>query len=117
MGCVDVAGSVEQQGVLRMLVVNFAMADTGWRHFISGSGFAQRFTEAIRLLIGEHQPYDVVLPAQLGLASCFGQPVWITDDQPAFAREFINKAELDKQCQPPPDPTPEEFEGELNRMF
>jgi hypothetical protein len=31
------------EGVLRMLLVNFAMADRGWPHFISGEKFGARW--------------------------------------------------------------------------
>ena len=38
------------EGILRMLLVNFAMADTGWPHFISEERFAVRFRDVIEKL-------------------------------------------------------------------
>lgn len=102
------------EGVLRLLVVNFAMADTGWPHFISGEKFGMRFREVIGRLDDGRQHYDVVLPAQLGYECCFGQPIWINPYWEMQGSDFIAEAELDKACVPPPDSTPIEIEDMLN---
>ena len=102
------------EGVLRMLVVNFAMADSGWPHFISGEKFGMRFREVIgRLNDGRHH-YDVVLPAQLGYPCCFGQPIWINAYWEMNGGDFIAKAGLDRKCVPLPDSTPREIEDMLS---
>jgi len=97
-------------GILRILVVNFVMADTGWPHFISEARFTSRFAETIRILVGANQPYDVVLPAQLRFRCCFGRPAWISQQWRKRGTRFIEASALDVMCQPPPDPTPDEIE-------
>jgi hypothetical protein len=89
------------EGVLRMLVVNFSMAETGWPHFISEDWFSKRFGDMTRILAKDDQPYDVVLPAQLAINCCFGKPAWIDKSWCARGSQFIRKGELDKQCVPP----------------
>ena len=96
--------------VLRMLLVNFAMADTGWPHFISGKRFGARFREVICNLDGGKQHYDVVLPAQLGYECCFGRPVWINAHWEVTVGGFIAEAGFDKPCVRPPNSIPQEIE-------
>ena len=96
--------------VLRMLVVNFAMADTGWPHFISGGRFGARFREVIRNLDDDKQLYDVVMPAQLGYECCFGRPVWINAHWKKTVGGFIAEAGFDRPCVRPPDSIPQEIE-------
>lgn len=86
-----------------MLVVNFAMADSGWPHFISGEKFGMRFREVIGRLDGGKQRYDVILPAQLGYECCFGRPIWINAHWEVKVGDFITEAGLDRACVPPPD--------------
>ena len=89
---------------LRILVINFALADTGWPHFISDRRFAVRFNETIKLLVEGEKPFDIVLPARLHFDCCFGHPTWITEST-TQAEEFLQVAELNKLCQPRPDKT------------
>ena len=102
------------EGVLRMLVVNFAMADSGWPHFISGEKFGMRFRDVIGGLDSGKQHYDLVLPAQLGYECCFGQPIWINPYWEMKGSDFIAEAGLDRACVPPPDSTPKEIEDMLS---
>jgi hypothetical protein len=96
-----------------MLLVNFAMADTGWAHFISEKSFGARFREVICNLDAGRQHYDVVLPAQLGYECCFGQPVWINAHWEMSVGNFIAEAGFDKPCVRPPDSTPKDIEDFL----
>ena len=53
---------------LRMLVVDFSRADTGWPDFICWPGIAQRLSKTVKLLAdkaGEPLAYDAVLPVRL----------------------------------------------------
>jgi hypothetical protein len=102
------------EGVLRMLLVNFAMADSGWPHFISGEKFGARFREVIGILDGGKQYYDVILPAQLGYECCFGRPVWINVPWEVTVGDFFAEAGFDRLCVPPPDSTPKEIEELLS---
>jgi hypothetical protein len=102
------------EGVLRMLVVNFAMADSGWPHFISGEKFGMRFREVIGGLDGGKQHYDVILPARLGYECCFGQPIWINAHWEVKVGDFITEAGLDRACVPPPVSTAKEIEALLS---
>jgi hypothetical protein len=96
--------------VQRMLLVNFAMADTGWPHFISGEKFGERFREVIHILDDDKQLYDVVLPAQLGYECCFGRPVWINAHWKETVGGFIAEAGFDRPCVRSPDSIPQEVE-------
>lgn len=102
------------EGVLRMLLVNFAMADCGWPHFISEEKFGVRFREVICIMDGGKQHYDVVLPAQLGYECCFGRPVWINAHRGVTVGDFIAEAGFDRPCVPPPNSTPQEIEDLLS---
>jgi hypothetical protein len=93
----------EQAGFLRVLVLNFAKADTGWPDFICWESFESRFRETIRCLVNGQRPYDLVLPARLGLECCFGKGVWLTDDIMERGARFVGHAALDRPCLPPPN--------------
>ena len=99
-----------------MLLVNFAMADSGTPHFISGEKFGARFREVVVKLDGGKQHYDVVLPAQLGYECCFGRPVWTNADWEVTVGDFFAEAGFDGPCMPPPDSTLKELE-ELLSIF
>ena len=95
---------------LRMLLINFAMADTGWPHFISDKKFENRFREVIHILDGGKQFYDITLPAQLRGKCCFGIPVLINAHWKEKAESFISEAGFDRPCVPPIDCTSQEIE-------
>lgn len=97
--------------VVRMLLINFAMADTGTPHFISGKRFGARFQEVIQILDDNKQFYDVVLPAQLGYKCCFGRPVWISTHSEKKAGSFISRAGFDRPCVRQSNSIPQEIEG------
>jgi hypothetical protein len=61
-------GSQDAQ-VLRTLVVNFALADTGWPEFICWPTFGRRFDATIRCLVGGDLPYDLLIPGNLDLGT------------------------------------------------
>ena len=107
----------ETEGILRLLVVNCSMADTGWPHFISEPWFTTRFDEIIRAIVGDGMTYDAVLPAQIYSKPCFGIPVMINPRRKAMAEAFIKEAGMDKQCEPPPEQSPEEIAKELESML
>ncbi len=107
----------ETEGLLRLLVVNFSMADTGWPHFISEPWFTKRFDEIIRAIVGDGMTYDAVIPAQIYSKPCFGMPVVINPRRKAMAEAFIKEAGMDKQCEPPPEQTSEEIAKELENML
>ncbi len=85
---------------VRMLVVDFAHADTAWPDFICWPAIGDRLAGTVKLLqsaIGSPVPYDVLLPAQLGFNCCFGSPIWM-EASTLPATEFIRDAQLDRQC-------------------
>jgi hypothetical protein len=91
------AGPIQKDGVLRLLVVDFSRLDTTEPNFFCWSGISTRIDETVRILAGEiggEPPYDVVLPARLGVSSCFGAPVWLIDNQMDAHSEFIKHAGL-----------------------
>ena len=102
------------EGILRMLVVNFAMAESGRPHFISEEKFGMRFRDVIVGFDSVKQHYDVVLPAQLGHECCFGKPIWINAPWEVKVGDFIAKAGLDRACVSPPASTSEQIEDILS---
>lgn len=97
----------------RALVLNFMLADTGWPEFICEDWFTTNFGNLITHLAGESQPYDLVVPAQLGFDCCFGVPAWISN----YHKEnhnYIGKLGLSKKCEPPQKATQKEIDEILN---
>jgi len=86
---------------LRMLVVNFALADSAERDFICKPHIAARLDKVIRFLVkGRPLPYDVVLPAHLGLVTGFGSAVVLDEPRQEEIEEFIRCAALDVRVAP-----------------
>jgi hypothetical protein len=101
--------------VLRVLVLNFSHADTGWPDFISSPKIATRIDETVRLLIDPTDaPYDLVLPALLGYDCRVGAPVWLTGDQALKTRgkAFLEAAGLAK----PPQFDPGDQQAQIDEM-
>jgi len=97
--------------VVRMLLINFAMADTASPHFISGERFEAKFQKVIQILDNNNQFYDVILPAQLGDRCCFGRPVWINTHSEKKTGSFISRAGFDRPCVRQSNSIPQEIEG------
>lgn len=98
------AGPSPNDSRLRVLVVDFARLDTGFPDFICWPNIAKRIDSSVRLLaswIGGDLPYDVVLPARLGPACCFGSPVWLGEDDTGKRQDFFKLAGLTVPCEDP----------------
>lgn len=97
--------------VLRILIVNFSMAHAAWPDFICKEPFTSRFQQTIKHIVAKNMPYDIVLPARLSSACCFGKPVLLTDTWHSRGTAFIKKVGLDTPCPPPrySPPKPEEI--------
>ncbi len=77
---------------LRILVVDFNLADTGWPDFIYWPQINERMAQAVRLIavpLGNPSPYDVVLPAQLGLDCGFASAIWLSQAKAADSRFLV----------------------------
>ena len=88
---------------LRLLVVDFSLADTGWPEFICWPKTATRLVETLNLLIekmGGPLPYDAVLPAQLGLECGFGKVVPLDNQRTEEIETAVRAAALDIPCKP-----------------
>lgn len=88
---------------LRMLVVDFSSADTGWPDFICWPKIAQRLSQTLKLIvdeIGPPLPYDALLPAQLSESCCFGKIIIMDGCRSKETNEFVNAASLDRPCRP-----------------
>ena len=86
---------------LRMLVVDFSQASTGWPDFICWPDIAERMRATVLMVaeeIGAPLPYDVVVPAQLWIECCFGPVIVLDRDREAQVRAFVRAAELDRPC-------------------
>ncbi len=86
---------------MRVLVVDFAQADTARPDFICWPGVADRLAETVRLLVDDippSAPYDILIPAQLGLDCGFGPPVWIEASIAHAGDDFIRGAGMDRLC-------------------
>lgn len=85
---------------IRILVINFALADSGWPNFISEESFTTNFESLIRFLVNQENPYDIVIPAQLNLSCCFGYPVSIKKEMIKLTHETISLLGMDTLCKP-----------------
>jgi hypothetical protein len=88
---------------LRILVVNFGHASTGWPDFICWPEIAQRMAAVVKLLaddLGGALPYDLAVPAQLGIECCFGPMITLDPVRQHEASAFVRAAGLDKPCVP-----------------
>jgi hypothetical protein len=98
------AGPAPIAGLLRLLVVDFARLDTAFPDFICWPRIAERIDASVRLLasqIGGELPYDVILPARLGLSCCFGSPVWLGETKTRMQQDLLNLAGLTIPCNTP----------------
>ena len=113
-------------GVLRVLIVNFAQAETGWPDFFMWPQIATRLEQTVRLLANELTsglPYDLVLPANLGITSEFGVPIWLDASFHGPATAFMRSAGIDRKSRPrstrapvlDPDEIEELVEGAMPR--
>ena len=90
---------------LRLLVVDFSLADTGWPDFICWPDTAKQFAEMLDLLIdeaGSPLPYDAVLPAQLGRECGFGKVIPLDKRRTEEIERMVQTASLDRPCIPHP---------------
>ncbi|MCL4502990.1 MAG: hypothetical protein M1438_14240 [Deltaproteobacteria bacterium] len=104
------------ENIIRILVINFALADTGWPEFIAWPQFTQRFRETLFILSGsikETSPYDIVTPAQLNFDCCFGMPVYINMSKSNIADPFIKQSGLNNLCKRIPAENQQELINEL----
>ncbi len=90
---------------LRLLVVDFSLADTGWPDFICWSDTAKQLAETFDLLVeeaGPPLPYDAVLPAQLSRECGFGRIIPLDKQRTEEIEKAIQAASLDHPCIPHP---------------
>ena len=84
-----------------MSIVDFSQADTAWPDFICWPEIAERMGATVRMLvdeIGGSLPYEVVVPAQLGIECCFGPAIILEMTKQAETEAFLKAAELDRSC-------------------
>ena len=86
---------------LRLLVVDFSLADTGFPDFICQPKIAKRLSQTMELLInkiGPPIPYDAVLPARLSGKSCFGKVIALDSRRTEEIEQLVQAALLDRPC-------------------
>ena len=86
---------------IRVLVVDFSLADTGSPDFICQPRIAKRLTETLDLLvreIGQPLPYDAVLPARLSGKCCFGEVIALDCRRTEEIQQIVKAAWLDRPC-------------------
>lgn len=86
---------------LRVLVVDFSLADTGWPDFICWPQINERMAQAVRRIadeLGDPCPYDVVLPAQLGLKCGFAPAIWLSPSAKTAGSRFLETGGLMRPC-------------------
>ncbi len=87
---------------LRMLVVDFSRADTGWPDFICWPGIAQRLSKTVKLLAekaGEPLAYDAVLPVRLSDVSgerYFGEVILLDHRCAEDVERIVQAASLNR---------------------
>ena len=103
---------------LRLLVVDFSLADTGWPDFICWPNTAKRLAATLDLLVdeaGPPLPYDAVLPAQLNLECGFGRVIPLDNQRTEDIERVIQAASLDRPCMPHPAGDQEKKMEEMRR--
>ena len=89
---------------LRLLVVNFSLADTAFPDFICWPNFEERLEETLRLLLkraGSPLPYDCVLPARLAPKCCFGRVIALGSGNTEEIKRLVEATSLDHPCVDP----------------
>ena len=90
-------------GVLRVLILNFAQADTAWPDFFIWSEIATRLDATLRLISNELTsglPYDLVVPALLDIDCQFGVPIWLDASLSTRGGVFVGAARMAGQSRP-----------------
>lgn len=86
---------------IRMLVIDFSHADTGFPDFICWPYIAERLSQTLKLLAAEAGaplPYDAVLPARLSKECCFGKIVTLDDKRMKEVEQLVKAALLYRPC-------------------
>lgn len=86
---------------LRILVIDFARANTASPDFICWPKIASKLEGTVSILAkGIHTPpsYDVLLPARLDFNCCFSLPIWIDESKARQGKLFIQKLQLNRPC-------------------
>ena len=86
---------------LRVLVVDFSLADTGFPDFICQPKIAKRLSQTVELLINKIGPplsYDAVLPARLSEKSCFGKVIALDCRRTEKIEQLVQATLLDRPC-------------------
>ena len=89
---------------LRLLVVNFSLADTGFPDFICWPSIAKRLQKTLIILskkAGPPLPYDCVLPARLGTKCCFGRVIALDSGNTEEIKRLVEATSLDHPCVDP----------------
>ena len=97
---------------LRILVIDFSLCDTDPIDLLNRPYVIVRLDETVKLLasqVGTSLPYDVVIPANLDLGCCFGEPVILDEAREEEFRKLASASGLDQRCHPmkPEQPPPE----------
>jgi hypothetical protein len=90
-------------GVLRVLILNFAQADTAWPDFFAWPEIAARLDATVRFISNELTsglPYDLVLPALLDIDSQFGVPIWLDSSLSTRGGVLLEAARMTGQSRP-----------------
>ena len=88
---------------LRMLVIDFSIADTGFPDYICWQNFTERFSRTLELLVekaGAPLPYDAVLPARLNQECCFGRVVTLDQKRVGEIEKLVRTALFNRPCVP-----------------
>ena len=94
---------------LRVLVVDFSLADTGFPDFICQPKIAKRLSQTVELLVnkvGPPLPYDAVLPARLSGKCCFGKVIALDYRRTEEIEQLVQATLLDRPCVSDRDQTP-----------
>ena len=86
---------------LRVLVIDFSFADTGWPDFICWPKIAERLKQSMEMLVVEVGPplaYDAVLPARLQFESCFSDVICLDQNRADEIVDIVKIAQLTRPC-------------------
>lgn len=84
---------------IRILAINFGLADTSDLSFLNESKYHANFDKDIRFLASDikpYPPYDVVLPCDLRFECGFAKPINLSSLNDTFVDEFLATINLNK---------------------
>ncbi|MBL7085577.1 MAG: hypothetical protein ISS28_00550 [Candidatus Cloacimonetes bacterium] len=106
----------KQDGVIRILVINFSHSDTSDISFFNNKRYYDNLVNDINFLVSDirpYPPYDLVLPCELGFDCGFIKPINLSDFENSKIEELFSLIHLNN----PIEKTPQASRSEVDKIF